>query len=152
MQRRNRVDVGEVEYIFQHEREIQDAVLEAKLGTGGHTGGAPSGHSYISDPTPAAALRNVEEINCVTLQDKTRIFNPEKWLKVIHEVREWCNIDDIDNMIFRLVFLRPKMPSRYEARIRRDKICAALNIEPSFYYARIKAICLYRDGVVAGML
>jgi len=142
-----RDSVDKIKYIFRHSREIKDAVLEAKMGAGGHTGGAPSGHSYISDPTPAAALRRVEEINCITLQDKNKVFKPERWLRVIDAVKAWVSADVIDNEIFHRVLIVPKPKSREEARRRRDRVCEYLHIEKSLYYDRIPLICIYGIGV-----
>lgn len=153
MQRRAKnQSAGEIEYIFRHEREIREAVLEAKLGTARHIDGVPSGKSNISDPTYAAAIRLAEEVMCVILPDRTEIKKPERWLKVIGAVREWCKEDTIDNAIFQAVLIQPRKENRRAAREWRDIICSLLNIEPPFYYARIRAICLYRDGVIAGMI
>lgn len=153
MQRRGKNhNAGEIEYIFQHEQEIREAVLESKLGTVGHIDGVPSGKNHVSDPTYAAAIRLAEEVMCVILPDRTEITKPERWLKVIGAVRDWCKKDTIDNAIFQAVLIQPRKKSRKAAREWRDIICALLNIEPPFYYARIRAICLYRDGVIAGMI
>lgn len=141
-----RESVDRIKYIFRHAREIKDAVLEAKTGTGGHTGGA-GGHSYISDPTPAAAIRLAEEIPCVTLRDKNKIIKPERWLKVIEAVKSWVSSDVIDNEIFHRVLMVPKPQSREEARRRRDRVCEYLHIEKTMYYDRIPLICIYGIGV-----
>ena len=139
--------LNKIKYIFRHERDIKDAVLEAKIGAGGHTGGAPSGHCHVSDPTPAAALRRAEEIGVVTLPDRNKVFRPERWLKVVEAVRAWVSSDVIDNEIFHRVLTSPKPKSREEARRRRDRVCEYLHIEKSLYYDRIPMICIYGIGV-----
>ena len=141
-----RDSVDRIKYIFRHEREIKDAVLEAKTGAGGHTGGT-SGHCRVSDPTPAAALRRVEEVSCVTLPDRNQVTKPERWLKVVEAVRAWVSSDVIDNEIFHRVLTSPKPQSREEARRRRDRVCEYLHIEKSLYYDRIPMICIYGIGV-----
>lgn len=139
-----------LKYIFRHEREIHDAVLEAKLGTNGHTGGGSSGHCHVSDPTPASAIRRAEEIGSVTLRDKSCVRWPERWLKVIELVRVWCRNDPIDEALFSWVLTMPKL--KYGGtRLRREKMCEDLHIEKSMYYDRIFQICIYGDGVAEGM-
>lgn len=102
MQRRtgNR-NVDRIEEIFRREKEIREAVLEAKIGAGGHTGGAPTGHSRISDPTAISAIRRASEMESVTLKDGTRVYKPEKWLEVVGAVREWCAKDALKAEVFR---------------------------------------------------
>ena len=133
MQRRtgNR-NVDTIEDIFRREREIREAVLEAKLGTGGHTGGSPSGHSYISDPTPAAALRRAAELNCVTLYpSKERIFRPEAWLAVVDAVKAWCGRDTIKAEIFK---------RRYTNGENSNTTCYEINVEVPTYYVILREI------------
>lgn len=99
-------NVDVIEDMFRRERDLADAVLESKIGTQGHTGGAPSGHSYISDPTAIAAIRRAVELNTVTLRDGTRIFKPEKWLEVIHAVKDWCAKDTLKDEVYKRRYLR----------------------------------------------
>ena len=141
-----RDSVDKIKYIFRHEREIKDAVLEAKTGAGGHTGGA-GGHSYISDPTPAAALRRVEEIGVVTLKDNNRVYKPEKWLKVVSAVRDWCASDMIDREIFCHMLTSPKPRSREAARERMARISEFLHLDRSVCSRRASMICVYGVGV-----
>ena len=94
-------NVRRVEWHIRHEREIRDAVTEAKYSAGGHIGGAPSGHSYISDPTAAQALRAVAELREVEIESGGRVEWPERWLAVIDAVRSWCGNDTIRAEIFR---------------------------------------------------
>ena len=100
MQRRTgNKNVDKIEEIFRRERELSDAVLEVKVGTKGHTGGTPTGHSYISDPTAISAIRRAVELETVSLKDGTRIFKPEKWLEVIHAVKDWCAKDTLKDEV-----------------------------------------------------
>ena len=133
MQRRTgNKNVDKIEDIFRREKEIREAVLEAKLGTGGHTGGAPSGHSYISDPTPAAALRRAAELSCVTLYpSKERIFRPEAWLAVVDAVKAWCGRDTVKAEIFK---------RRYTGKEKSYDTCLEIHVEKSTYYSILMEI------------
>ena len=125
-------NIDKIESIFRREKEIREAVLEAKIGTGGHTGGAPSGHSYISDPTPAAALRRAAELSCVTLSpSQEKIFKPEAWLAVVDAVRAWCGHDTIKEEIFK---------RRYTKGERSNETCMEINIEVPTYYVILREI------------
>lgn len=107
MQRRTgNKNVDKIEEIFRRERELSDAVLEIKVGTKGHTGGTPTGHSYMSDPTAISAIRRAVELETVSLKDGTRIFKPEKWLEVIHAVRDWCSKDTLKDEVYKRRYLR----------------------------------------------
>lgn len=107
MQRRtgNR-NVDKIEDMFRREQELSDAILESKIGTHGHTGGTPTGHTYISDPTAISAIRRAVELDTVTLKDGTRIFKPEKWLEVIHAVKEWCAKDTLKEEVYKRRYLK----------------------------------------------
>ena len=136
-------NVDKIEDIFRREKEIREAVLEAKIGTGGHTGGAPSGHSYISDPTPAAALRRAVELNCVTLYpSKERIFRPEAWLSVVDAVRAWCAKDVFKDEIFK---------RRYASGENSQDTCEAVHIEINTYYYFLREIRNYALQCAAQM-
>ena len=80
-----------IETMFRRQKEIELAVAEVRNRTGGHTGGGTSGHSYISDPTAAMAMRNAEEIRSVTLDDGFVVRWPERWLSVIHTTYSRCS-------------------------------------------------------------
>ena len=102
MQRESRdANVRKIEFMIRHEKQIAEAVAEAKLAPRGHTGGAPSGHSFVSDPTAAQAIRNADEVSIVDLAGGGRVEFPERWLKVIAAVREWCGQDSIRGEIFK---------------------------------------------------
>ena len=79
-----------IEGIFRREKEIKQAVWEAKNDSRGHTGGGNSGHALVSDPTAAAAMHMVDEIRTVTLDDGFVVKWPERWLSVIHATYTKC--------------------------------------------------------------
>lgn len=94
-------NIRRVEWHIRHEKEIREAVAEAKLSTGGHTGGAPTGHTYISDPTANQAIRQADEVRVVNLESGSKVEWPERWLSVINAVRAWCGVDTMRAEIFR---------------------------------------------------
>ena len=125
MQRESRdANVRKIEYMIRHEKQIAEAVTEAKLAPRGHTGGAPSGHSFVSDPTAAQAIRNADEVSLVEIDGGGRIEWPERWLKVVGAVRAWCGNDTIRAEIFR----RKYGGEVYHAT------CAVLHIAERTYY------------------
>ena len=91
MQRRSRDrNVRAFEFMIRNEKKIRDAVEEARANKGSHTGGTPTGHAFISDPTAGEAIRNVEELSVVEIEGGGRVEWPERWLRVIDAVRAWC--------------------------------------------------------------
>lgn len=102
MQRRSRdKNVRTFEFMMRNERQIREAVEEVRRKNNGHIGRAPAGRAHISDPTATEAIRNAEEIRYVDLPGGGRIEWPERWLKVINAVREWCKSDYLRREILR---------------------------------------------------
>ena len=135
MQRESRdANVRKIEYMIRHEKQIAEAVTEAKLAPRGHTGGAPSGHSFVSDPTAAQAIRNADEVSIVEIDGGGRVEWPERWLKVVGAVRNWCNNDIFKAAIF---------TRRYEQNENSHATCAAVNIEINTYYYFLREIRNY---------
>lgn len=77
-----------IENKFYNYKKIKAAVAEARAeqdAKGGTTGGG-NGHSRVSDPTAAVAIKHATPLACVTIKDglfDRKIYQPEKWLKVI---------------------------------------------------------------------
>lgn len=102
MQRRSRDrNVRAFEFMIRNEKKIRDAVEEARANKGGHTGGTPTGHTRISDPTAGEAIRNVEELSFVEIEGGGRVEWPERWLSVIDAVRAWCESDGVRREILK---------------------------------------------------
>lgn len=102
MQRRSRDrNVRAFEFMLRNEGKIRDAVEEVRLCRKGHTGGTPTGHARVSDPTAGEAIRNVEELSFVEIEGGGRVEWPERWLRVIDAVREWCKPDVLKREILR---------------------------------------------------
>ncbi len=92
-------NVRRIEWAIRHEKEIHDAIEEAKLAPRGHTGGA-LGHSFISDPTAAQAIRRAVEVRRVDVGGRPLEW-PERWIAVVCAVRNWCDRDTVRAEIFK---------------------------------------------------
>lgn len=74
-------------WVMYHRDEIARAVREARLGhKHGHSGGASSGHAFVSDPTATEAIDAATPLATVRLEDGVIVRRPEDWLKVIRHV------------------------------------------------------------------
>lgn len=133
MQQREARDrnVRRIEYMIRHEKQIAEAVKEARLSVFGQPE-IPGGGSAISKPTEAMAIRLADELQEVVV-DGRPVEHPERWLKVISAVRQWCGQDTIREEIFR---------RRYsgEGYIR---TCYALHISQTTYSVMIIEIRNY---------
>jgi len=136
LQRESRdVNIRKIEYMIRHEREIADAVEEAKRSPSQNLCGEHTGRSYIPDPTAAQAIRNAEELQEVSV-DGRPVEWPERWLKVISAVRSWCGEDSIRGEIFRRRYGGHRKESRFMTM-------GALHIAERTYYAVLDDIRSY---------
>ena len=132
MQRESRdANVRKIEYMIRHEKQIAEAVTEAKLAPRGHTGGAPSGHIFVSDPTAAQAIRNADEVSLVEIDGGGRVEWPERWLRVVRAVRSWCGNDTVKAEIFK---------RRYSLGENSSCTCMGINVEVPTYYVILREI------------
>jgi len=88
-----------IEYMICHEKQIAEAVEEARLSVF-VAPEIPSGGSAISKPTEAQAIRLADELREVDVDGRS-VEWPERWLKVISAVRKWCGRDTIRKEVFR---------------------------------------------------
>lgn len=139
--RSSSANIERIEEVFRQEKEIRELVLEKKLGQKGHTGGAPTGHSFISDPTASQALRNADEVDFILLDD-VKFFRPEAWLMVVDAVKNWCSRDVIKSEIYK---------RRYTVGESSQSTCIATNIEINTYYYFLKEIRSYALQCAAQM-
>lgn len=139
MQRRTGTEyMRKIDFVFYHEREIREAIQDAR-----ENGGKRSVHrkNHISDPTAAEAIRNVTPLRSVRVHGSSLEW-PEHWLRVIDAVYAWCDND-------RLVVAK----DRYRNEDYRCT-CAKLNISEAKYYKLFKdvrryaALCAVQLGVV----
>ncbi len=141
MQRRTGTEyVRKIDFVFYHEAEIRDAVLDAREGNAPPPGGARS-KNHISNPTEAKALRNLSPLRNVRVRGEYLEW-PEDWLRVIDAVYAWCDGDH-------LIVAR----DRYSNEDYRQT-CAKLNISGTTYYSLLNevrqraALCAVQFGVI----
>lgn len=102
MQRRSRDrNVRAFEFVMRNERKIREAVKEVRLCKKGYTGGSPTGHAHIADPTAGEAIRRAEELSFVEIEGGGRVEWPERWIRVIDAVRAWCEPNNVRREILR---------------------------------------------------
>lgn len=75
-----------VEKMFRNQKEIEQAVLEARCGRNTHSREGGAGHTHISDPTAREAIANIMPLTKVELRNGYVVYEPEKWLQMIHYV------------------------------------------------------------------
>lgn len=130
--------VRKIDFVFYHEREIREAVLDAREGAGKQ---AARNKNRIGDPTAARAIRNVTPLQSVRVRG-TRLEWPEHWLQVVDAVYAWCAGD-------RLVVAR----DRYQGIDYADT-CVKLSISTKTYYnlldgvRQYAALCAVQLGVI----
>jgi hypothetical protein len=131
MQQRESRDgnVRKIEWAIRNEKLIFEAVEEARCAPRGHTGGSPTGHSYVSDPTAAQAIRQAEEVYRVDVGGRPLEW-PERWLTVVNAVRQWCGRDAIRAEIFK---------RRYSGESYKST-CHAIHIADQTYHFALKEI------------
>lgn len=144
MQRNSRDKlIRQVDFIFYHEKELRKLVISERedIQSRKKEDGVP-GNSFISDPTATEAMRNATELKAVTLECGYTVHQPERWLKVIDSVYNWC--DEIPKKV---------ATQRYSGKDYR-RTCAELCISTSSYGAimteiRYKAImCACQLGLM----
>ena len=136
MQRESRdANVRKIEYMIRHEKEIAEAVAEARLSPSSNSGGEHTRLSYVPDPTAAQAIRNAEEVIRVSVEGRM-VEWPERWLKVINAVRSWCGEDSIRGEIFRRRYGGFRKESRFMTM-------GALHIAERTYYSVLDDIRAY---------
>ena len=83
----------QIDFIFYHEKQIRDAVTEARI-SGGRDGTISlfpvASANNFSDPTATEAIKNLTPLKFVKLPDGTIIKYPEKWLAVIDKTYSYC--------------------------------------------------------------
>lgn len=111
-----------IEFVLYNEREIRLAVYEAKNAVAGHSGGAPSGHAYIADPTAVQAVRNSVELPVITLADGKTLSWPERWIAFIDKLRSWAQLDDVaEGVLFDRYHEEPWQQTCYRLNISHGK-------------------------------
>ena len=140
-----------IEFVFYHEQDIKRAVYEKREdGCLPKTGGGNSGHCRVSDTTAQSAIRRVMEIPSVMIEYGARVVgkrntvtlrHPEKWLKLVAEVRNYFNGTNSGLLL--------KM--RYTDNLTRQEICKELNISTNYYNAMRCNVIRFAEGYAVGI-
>lgn len=135
-----------IEFCLTYRSQIEAAVLEAKMGTGGagHTGGMGSGHCRVSDPTAIKAIRLLSPVTAVDVpfgpfiagaRERVHLRHPEKWLQVVKAVEQrFLPSTGKAGEFYR---------SRYCDRDLWRRTCTDLHITHGVYYAYRKEVIYY---------
>ena len=126
--------LGKIDFVFYHESEIREGIMQARLESG-HCGGVVvvSG-SGISDPTATQAVKNITPLPVITIHGGHTVKRPESWLIVIEKTYSWCKL---------------QKDCRYEVARRRysdedyRKTCHDLNISNSTRRRLLELVQMY---------
>jgi len=134
MQRKSTDDnIRIIESMLYKQSEIREAVRDVRAGHGGHTGGSPTGHAFISDTTAMEAIRHIEEVPLVNLDTGEKIHYPERWIKLFDSLAEWARGDFVKKGL---------LQRRYSGEDYRST-CADLSISPTTYFCNLQEIRNY---------
>lgn len=125
-----------IDYVFHNEAAIREAVLEAKNKV---THSEITNASNLSDPTSAAAIRNLTPVNIVIVGEKILRY-PEHWLKVIDATKDWCRLR---NDLYYEILRRRYSGDEFK------KICAELGVSTDFFYRTLEKIRIHAALVAA---
>ena len=118
-----------VEWHLFHEKEIRQAVDEARLDVAS-TGAGSS--AIISSPTESTALRNITPLSKVVLSDGSEVVRPELWLLAIKKIYE--GLDKKQKTIAR---------KRYRQGESYTRTCMSLEISQNTYFHTLNSIRSY---------
>lgn len=134
-QRKNRNSyLARIDFIFYHEKEIREAVLQARLDSGGLGTIRIAGGNGLTDPTARQAVKNLTPLPVVVIHGGHTVKHPEHWLIVIDKTYDWC---------------KTQKDSRYEVARRRyndedyRKTCRELNISNSTRRRLLELVQMY---------
>ena len=136
-QRQNKITYyRKVDFVFYHEDEIRQAVLDAREDA---MEISPRNGSGISDPTAYEAVRNLSPIPFV-LVEGVKLEHPELWLTVIDETYAWCKRQG--GLYYEIARLR------YSGEFYRS-ICDKLLISENAFYQTFREVRVYAALVAA---
>ena len=126
--------MNQIDFIFYHEEELKEAVLQARL-DGGHNGSfVVVNNNGTADPTATQAVKNLTPLPVITIRDGHTVKKPESWLIVIEKTYHWCKL---------------QKDFRYEVARRRysdedyRKTCHELNISNSTRRRLLELVQMY---------
>ena len=138
----------QIDFIFYHEKQIRDAVTEARI-SGGRDGTISlfpvANANNFSNPTATEAIKNLTPLKFVKLPDGTIIKYPEKWLAVIAKTYDWCKKQND---------CRYKVAKRRYSNEDYRKTCIDLNISNTTRRRLLELVQIYAalQAVQAGLI
>ena len=134
-QRKNRnTYFAKIDFMFYHEKELREAVLQARLESGGIGTIRIVNGNGTADPTARQAIKNLTPLAVVVIHGGHTVKLPEHWLIVIEKTYDWC---------------KQQKDCRYEAARRRydgedyRKTCHDLNISNSTRRRLLELVQMY---------
>lgn len=148
MQRRSRdKNVRTFEFMIRNEKKIREAVEEARMSKDGRAGTSPSGRARISDPTANEAIRHTDELRRVEIEGGGTVEWPERWIRVIDAVREWCEPHFLRREILRRRYAGESwVRTCSEIMVSKDRF-----LSESKYHRVVAQICSYGVKCAAQM-
>lgn len=121
-----------VEKMFWYYKRVKQAVDEyrAEIGyyqSGNKTGGAPTSHAFVSDPTASLAMRRSAVIGKVVINADTPyedvIARPEDWLYIVEHTLAYFADEELVGDVLRRRYLEnePMATTCIELGIKKDK-------------------------------
>lgn len=139
-----------INFIFLHTKDIEAAILAARLDDGGGiTGGNGSGHSRVSDPTAIQGIKAATPIKSINIpygaavcgvRQTKKIKHPEKWVQIFHETEEHYK-DRRQGEFFR---------RRYRNNESQEDIRKAMQISKGVYIAMKRDIIYFAELLAVG--
>lgn len=80
----------QIDFVFYHERELREAIVETRLGARTEGVIKTKNSNRITNPTATQAVKNLSPLNAVNLRNGEIVKYPERWIIVIDKTYEWC--------------------------------------------------------------
>lgn len=134
-----------IEFVLTYTDNLKRAIYEAENDPNLPKTGGGNGHSRVSDPTAAKAIRDIVGVECVTVyygckMSKT-LRNPKKWLDVALATKAWF----AGTMQEKIIEHRFK-----EFPDKRKDVCEELCIGSTYYSMMLKEIFTVARAYAAG--
>ena len=122
--------IKKIEFVFYYEDVIREMVQEARNKI---AASEVRNASRVSDPTAAAAIRNITPVEYVIINSQ-RLHKPERWLEVIDNTRSWC--------VAQGGKISSILRERYGGK-KNSQVCKELDIDANYFYRALDKIRNY---------
>ena len=123
-----------IDFIFYREKEIREAVIQARLTMTANGSLRKVSTSGVPDPTAMQAIRNLMPIKYVVITDGEIVEYPERWLEVIEKTYRYSAKQND---------CRAEVAMRRYKREDYRKTCADLNISDSTRRRLLELVKIY---------